>query len=143
MLFLDTSALVKLYVWEPHSTAARNLTRSASAVAVSWLAYPEAVSAISRRVRDGAMLTPDADACIGALKASASTLTTIGFDRDIALEAGRVARLRGLRGADSVHLATAIDLQRRLGTPVTFAAYDVRLVQAAIAEGLDVPTGDV
>ena len=41
-----------------------------------------------------------------------------------------------LRGFAAVHLASALNLKRDLGEPITFAAADERLLQAAAAEGL-------
>ena len=53
ILFLDTSALVKLYVEEPHSVAVREWVDEAEVVAACRVAYPEAVSALNRRMRAG------------------------------------------------------------------------------------------
>jgi predicted nucleic acid-binding protein len=53
ILFLDTSALVKLYVEEAHSSAVREWVDEAEVVAACRVAYPEAVSALNRRMRAG------------------------------------------------------------------------------------------
>jgi predicted nucleic acid-binding protein len=43
-----------------------------------------------------------------------------------------------LRGADAIHLASALLVCDALKQPVTFACADLKLVAAARAEGLDV-----
>ncbi len=53
MLYLDTSALVKLYVDEPKSEAVKNAVEQADAVATSLVAYTEARAAFARCRREG------------------------------------------------------------------------------------------
>lgn len=49
--------------------------------------------------------------------------------------AGDIAERHGIRGADAVHLATAMRLRER-DEPILFATWDVRLRAAAKREGL-------
>ena len=53
ILYLDTSALVKLYVEEAHTDDVRGWVDEAEIVATCRVAYPEAVSALNRRMRAG------------------------------------------------------------------------------------------
>ena len=55
ILYLDTSALVKLYVEEPNSEEVRSAVDGAVAVAVSEVSYTEARSALARREREGSL----------------------------------------------------------------------------------------
>ena len=59
---------------------------------------------------------------------------------DVAREAGRVARVHVLRGADAVHVATALVRMRMSPDPddVFFLTADRRQADAARAEGLEV-----
>jgi hypothetical protein len=50
--------------------------------------------------------------------------------------AERVRQARMARGADAVHLASALAL-RDAGLDLTFAVADGRLLEAAVAEGLE------
>jgi predicted nucleic acid-binding protein len=43
---------------------------------------------------------------------------------------------RALRAGDAVQLASALYLQTRTGGKIQFVAYDMRLIEAARAEGL-------
>ena len=53
ILYLDTSALVKLYVEEDGSEEVSTAVRDASRVATSAVAYPEARATFARLEREG------------------------------------------------------------------------------------------
>lgn len=57
--YLDTSALVKLYVHEQGSETVRKLVDAASVVATSKVAYPEARAALARGFREGLLAEKD------------------------------------------------------------------------------------
>lgn len=134
ILYLDTSSLIKLYVEEEGSAAVREQVASASVVATSTLAYPEARSALARLRREG------------GLSAAEQARVKADFDRDwsgfLALpveqvwrHAGDLAELHGLRGADSVHLASFLALIGPLAdSTVRFSSFDSRLNLAAQRE---------
>ncbi len=65
ILYLDTSSLVKLYVEEEHSGIVRNWVADANALVSLVIAYPEALSAFSRRHRAGEL---DADGFVGVVE---------------------------------------------------------------------------
>lgn len=68
-------------------------------------------------------------------------LATIGVDRELAVRAGEYAEDLGLRGYDSVHLATALELGDDEAVVVT---WDQDLARATEEVGLGVagPGGD-
>jgi uncharacterized protein with PIN domain len=53
ILYLDTSALVKLYVEEPGSRAVRALLERAQVVSTSRVAYVEMRAGLARKLRQG------------------------------------------------------------------------------------------
>ena len=53
ILYLDTSALVKLYVKEPGSQAVRALLEKAQIVSTSRVAYVEMRAGLARKLRQG------------------------------------------------------------------------------------------
>lgn len=53
--------------------------------------------------------------------------------------AGDLAERYLLRGFDAIHLASAVTLQRELGEPITFSAFDDHLSESAASEGLLLP----
>jgi predicted nucleic acid-binding protein len=126
--------LIKLYVEEEGRSAVQELVAGAAVVATSALAYPEARSALARLRREG------------GLTATEQVRARADFDQDwsgfLALpvdgvwrQAGDLAERHGLRGADSIHLATFLALIGMLeDTPVRFSSFDARLNLAARRE---------
>ena len=64
------------------------------------------------------------------------TLTRIALDDDVHRRVEDLLVRHPLRGADAVHLASAVLVRDVLQEQVTFACADQRLVDAARAEGL-------
>lgn len=58
MLYLDSSALVKLYVADPESTRVRQLVQEAPVCATSAIAYAEIRAAVARRLCGKARYRP-------------------------------------------------------------------------------------
>ena len=54
-LYLDSSAIVKFYVHEPHYQSVRQWAENADILATSEIAYTEVMSAFSQKVRSGGM----------------------------------------------------------------------------------------
>ena len=65
ILYLDTSALVKLFVTEPSSELVAQFTEDSDTVVTSRIAYVEACSALARRRRENVL---DAQAHLSAQK---------------------------------------------------------------------------
>jgi uncharacterized protein len=134
ILYLDTSALVKLYVEEIHSDAVRGWVDEAAIVATCRVAYPEAVSALSRRHRTGDIAKGAFRSTLRALRRDWGGLAVVDFDE---IEAGRLAAKHGLRGYDAVHLTSAALLASApAGPDVLFASFDAALNRAATRERL-------
>ncbi len=131
ILYLDTSALVKLYVQEEGSAVVREEVARAVAVAVSRIAYAEARAAFARRAREGALSPEDLRRVVIAFNADWETVLCIELTEGISRQAGELAETMALRGFDSLHLASAVALQRRISTPFRFLCFDDRLMAAA------------
>ena len=122
MLYLDSSALVKLVVSEPETTALRRYLRARSARVTSELSVAEVLRASLRRNAD--------------LEETARRLLA-RIDR-IALGSQLIERAgtlmpRVMRTLDALHVATALELGDELEAIV---AYDRRLLNAAAAHQL-------
>lgn len=152
MLYLDSSALIKHYQNE-QGTEALNIrlqeeARGLRSVFTSVLSYAEIHAALARRAREK-LLSPeeaaivqdefDADwvLSIGPIELGTNVL---GLVRDI-------VRGLALRGADAIHLASALWLRDmgRLGLkadqyagPLVFVSSDKQLARAASRHKLDV-----
>ncbi len=136
ILYLDTSALVKLFVEEAGSALVRNRAEEAEILATCRVAYPETVSAINRRLRAGDVARSDYDALRKAFTEQWTHFAVVDFDE---LTAGRLAEKHGLRGFDAVHLSAALLLKAsRSNISLAFMSFDEKLNSAAAAEKLKV-----
>jgi predicted nucleic acid-binding protein len=136
-LYLDASALAKLYLPEPGSDTLDDAIRGRIDLMVSDLAITEIVSAISRRRREGILTA------LSCARLHRKILADIGdglyIKNDLMPEAHREAERLLLaidnvpvRAADALHLALA-----SLSGAAAIVTYDLRLTEAAIRIGLN------
>ena len=138
ILYLDTSALVKLYVRERGSTALRAHAAKAGALATSVVAYAETRAAFARLKKSGASSDAMHQQRLHQLGRDWEALLRVELAPDVLRSAGDLAEIYALRGFDSIHLASALWLQARVSEPVALAVYDQRLAVAASKAGLPV-----
>jgi uncharacterized protein len=122
--YADASALVKLIVDEPESSALRRFLESVEVVTSSSVAAVEVPRAVARRAPESKEVM---DAVLQAV-------TVIPLDARIATRAASLEPA-SLRSLDAIHLATALELGSDL---IAFVSYDNRLSAAATALGLPV-----
>lgn len=131
-LYLDTSSLVKLYVAEPGTGDVRARVDQATIVATSTIAYPEARAALARRRRERALRPAAFAAAKRTFEDEWPKYLAVQVTDALCREAGNLAERYGLRGYDSVHLASFIEIARQAGIPDTeFSSFDDRLNRAA------------
>lgn len=130
ILYLDTSALIKLYVDEEGAADVHRAVEDSAGVATCVIAYAEARAALARRHRELAFASEAFRLVLAALDRDWRSFTRVEVNDALARLAGVLAEQKALRGFDAVHLASALALQARLGE-VTFMAFDQRLVEAA------------
>ncbi len=138
ILYVDTSALVKLHVLETGSEVVQTWRDSASVIATALITYAEARAAFARAHRLGAIT---ADAHRGAIRSfdqDWSRYDIVALDDALVRRAAGLAERYGLRGYDAVQLASALEVRPRDGT-LAFASFDDRLNRAAVREGLVLP----
>jgi len=130
-LYLDTSSLLKLYVEEDESSEVRGLVDRAQAVVTSVVTFAETRATLSRLRREK-RLTPThfAEAKRSFVEDWAKFLTVSVTD-DLARAAGELAEKHGLRGFDSIHLATFVHVLEQSEDDVEFSSFDKRMVAAA------------
>lgn len=136
IVYLDASALVKLYVDEAHTDRMWDLVAAAERLAVSAVTYAESRSAFARRRKEGGISALDHDRIVRDLGADWRKLDRILVDEDLSLAAGDLAERHGLRGFDAIHLASALRVQLAAETQVTMATFDRALAAGAAGEGL-------
>lgn len=139
--YLDTSALVKLYVREPGTDEMVRLAEPSSGhtVAILGLARVEFRSAVRRRERAGEVSHDAAAALITSIDVHLQSLYLVQPVTEAVLEeaAGLLDR-HPLRAYDSIQLAGCLSLRARVSEPPSFVCSDRQLLLAAQQEGLDV-----
>ena len=139
LLYFDSSALVKLVVEEAGSGLASELWDGCDAALSSRLAYPEVRAALAAAGRNRDL---DDDGLAEAERLWEDYWASIRpVELTAALErsAGDLARRHALRGADAVHLASALALD---DPGLVVVVWDRRLHAGAVDAGLGVaPAG--
>jgi predicted nucleic acid-binding protein len=134
LLYLDTSAIVKLYIAEADSIAVESLVKSYEpGLATSILTYAETLSTMARIFREKRISRRGYTTQKNSFLMNWDRLHVINVSLPMLGSAGRVIEKHRLKGADAVHLCSAL----HLGRP-DFASFDQRLRAAAVAEGLQI-----
>jgi predicted nucleic acid-binding protein len=132
-VYVDASALVKLFVPESESDELNQALAGLTDVIVSDLALTEMASALGRRTREQLLRRQEAQ----RLYRAASKLHASSLHAELTPPIHRRAeRLMlslaiPLRALDALHLATALDAEA-----ATIVTFDPRLRDAAISQGL-------
>ncbi|MBI3975295.1 MAG: type II toxin-antitoxin system VapC family toxin [Armatimonadetes bacterium] len=134
-LYLETSALVKLYVEERGRTVVVKAVNEAEIVATSMVAYVEARAAFARRCRGGVLAPAEYRRSVRDLDGDWSRYLRFEVAEALVRAAGRLAERYRLRAYDAVHLASALVMRDQLGE-VNFACWDSGLNAAARRAGL-------
>jgi predicted nucleic acid-binding protein len=138
IVYLDTSALAKLFIAEPGSDQVAGAVGSALAVASHRIAYVEMYATLARAVRMGRIEASSLELRLGEFETRWASLDVVDVSDTLVRRAAGLAIRYGLRGYDSVHLAAALAVHDTLGgsVPYAFAASDGRLRDAARLVGL-------
>jgi len=136
IFYLDTSALVKIYVEETRSADVRKNAEQAEGLATSRIAYAEARAALARKRRERGLSRGGYRSVVKDLDQDWDDYFIVDVSESVVKAAGVLAEGHALRGADAIHLASAITLSRQAGESVTFLCFDGRLAAAAAKEGL-------
>jgi predicted nucleic acid-binding protein len=131
-LYLDTSSLVKLYVHEAGSDAVRQAVSQARVVATSVIAYAEMRAALARIRRHGGVTAAKFTLLKREFEGQWPAYLRVEVTHTLCQAAGDLAEQYGLRGFDSIHLASFSDVARSAGIRETrFSSFDDRLNDAA------------
>jgi len=135
IVYFDSSVLVKLVLDETGSDLAAQLWNACDAALSSRLAYPEVCAALAAAGRNRSLTESEASAAADDWETFWASIRPIELSADVERLAGEVAVLHRLRGADAVHLASALVLG---SADVTVAVWDKRRHDGVAAVGLAV-----
>jgi uncharacterized protein len=136
IVFCDTSALLKLFIREEYSESMAAAAAAAEVLAVSRLAWAEAMSAMARRVREVPGDAATVEQARQALAARWPDLLVVEVTQAVVEQAGEYAEVFALRAYDSVQLATLQTLRLQVAEDTRFACFDSRLRKAVGALGI-------
>lgn len=135
LVYFDSSALVKLVVEESGSELAAELWDGCDAALSSRLAFPEVCAALAAAERNHNLDTRGLNIALGTWEDVWAATRPVELTMDVERRAGELASRHALRGADAVHLASAL----AIGTAdLIVAVWDRRLHAGVTAEQLAV-----
>jgi uncharacterized protein len=138
VIYVDTSALVKRYIREPGSERVEKALVGADIVSTSVLAYAELLSALARKRRSRDVSEKSFRLALNRFEEDWADILVVDLHKDLFPLIKKLIEKHALRGADAVHLSSALWLTASSGLPVVFWASDAQLVDAAKAEGVSV-----
>jgi hypothetical protein len=135
LVYLDTSALVKLCVLETGTPLAVALWEGADVLVTSRIADAEVRSVLSAAERIGRIDAAPATQARERWDELKPGLTLVEVSPQVADVAAGLCERRPLRAGDAIHLASALVFR---DVDPLFAVWDRRLASAGRAEGLTV-----
>lgn len=133
--YVDASMAVKLLRQEPGSGEAVAIWAVTDRVVASRLTRIETCAALAAAHRNHELSDDELERALAVEGTLASQYTLLELDSSVEAIARAVAIRHGLKGADAVHLASALVLEE---PELVFATWDRRIHLAAQAEGLAV-----
>jgi uncharacterized protein len=124
LVYFDSSALVKLVVEESGSDLVAELWDNCDAALSSRLAYPEVRTALAASARNHDLGDDDLVAAERAWEEFWAATRPVELTAAVEQQAGQLAKSYALRGADAVHLASALAIN---DPDLVVAVWDRRL----------------
>ncbi len=132
LVYFDSSAFVKLLAEEAGSDLAAELWDGCDAALSSRLAYPEVRAALAASARNHDITEKELNAAERDWDSYWAATRPVELTTAVERHAGKLAREHALRGADAVHLSSAL----AIGDPeLIVAVWDRRLHVGAQAVG--------
>ncbi len=136
MIYLDTSALVKKYVIENGTDRIRALLKNEKRVITSKLTYAEMCASFARKYREGGIEIKHYQKAWGSFINDWETLIRMEVREELFPLIRRLTEVYPLRGADAIHLASALWVEESTRETLTFVASDNNLLNTADLENL-------
>lgn len=135
MVFFDASAVVKWFLAEERADEVARL-RAEERGAVSQLTEVELASAFARRHREGSISAEMLQDLIATSAKEIGSVVVLEMNQAVVGLARSLLLRHPLRAGDAIQLSSCLVLQEQVQRPVEFLAFDQRLNDAAVGEGL-------
>jgi predicted nucleic acid-binding protein len=136
--FWDASAIIPLCFKEPASKAVKHVLDADPDIIVWWGTRMECLSALARRIREGAIGTPTEAHVKGILSSLYAEWSEVQPNEVVRQRAERLLRLHPLRASDAFQLASAVIWAQESPAGLDIVCLDQNLRQAASREGFTV-----
>ena len=137
-LYLDTSALAKLYIREKGTDEVNRWMVQADFVSTSLITLVEANAAFAHVVRMKSVTKKTGEGASHLLRKQWPAYLKTPITEKTIARAAELAWALGLRGYDAIHLASAEIWQTAMGLPVVLATFDRQLAAAAMSLGMEI-----
>ncbi|MDH2903983.1 MAG: type II toxin-antitoxin system VapC family toxin [Actinomycetota bacterium] len=135
LVYFDASALVKLVVEEDGSDLVAALWDGCDSALSSRLSYPEVRSALAAAARDHRIATSSLRMAVRDWERFWSAVQPVELTAAVERHAGELTGTYSLRGADAIHLASAMAIEL---PDLIVAVWDHRLREGVLSAGLRV-----
>ena len=135
--YLDSNALVKLFVEEPGSREVSQRVRSAHLVGTVAISRAEVVATFGKAFRIGVLSRETVQSARHQFNVEWRYYWHVRVSDSLIEHAADLSWTHRLRGYDSVQLAAAMAWQESLGVPVSLITFDIRLWEASDRVGLE------
>ncbi len=136
IVYLDTSALLKLLVDEPGRELMLEVADTSPIATTSVLTEVESRAALARMRAGGRLTAGQHRDAVARFEELWTSVGALDIDPGVLRQAVSLAERHALRGYDAVHLASALAVPAAAGQ-VAFACFDEELRSAAKSEQLD------
>lgn len=138
ILYLDSSALVKLYAEAAHTAVVRDAAAQATMLVCHAIGYVECRAAFARKRRQGDLTAEDHARCRRQLDRDWAQIEIVAVTDEVLRRAAALTEQYPLRAYDSIHLAAceAVYGASRGRIDFRFAAFDTHLTRAAAKAGI-------
>ena len=138
ILYLDSSAIVKLYIEETGSPLVHKLVNNAEVIATSIIAFAELIATFSRLLQEKALTRNNYRQLVNDFKVDWESYLKLEITESLIKIAGDLTEIHLLSGFDAIHLSSCITLSRRVSDTVTFACWDNILWNAVKKEKFNI-----
>jgi predicted nucleic acid-binding protein len=139
-LYLDTSALVKVFLGETGADAVRRAIAADPVVWTCAIAYVETRASFARAQRDNRLSHTQGVQLRAEFESVWATYSDVTVDGGLLLQAGELLdrhTQHALRSLDALHLAAALQVAAGEPGAVTLVCFDRRLWRSARDEGFE------
>lgn len=136
--YLDSSALVKRYIREDGTDKMNSLIAGAKILVTSKLTYAETLSAFFKKYRAKELSEKHLNTVLTVFENDWAYFLVVEFGDEMLPLIKKLVRKHYLKGADSIHLSSALWLKTTVKQDITFIASDSNLLAAALSETLHI-----